>query len=83
MYTLREVFEFARFWAIGSGTEFALGAMFAVYETLTDATEIAEAGVKAACEFNDACGLPLETHSVILSETAYQPKPKLKSKKKS
>ena len=81
MYTLREVFEFDRFWAIGSGTEFALGAMFAVYDTL-DATAIAETGVKAACEFNDGCGLPFETHVVALSETTYEPKPKHKFKGK-
>lgn len=82
MYTLREVFEFDRFWAIGSGTEFALGAMFAVYETLADAAAIAEIGIKAACEFNDACGLPLEVHTVELSDTAYQPKPRFKGKKR-
>ena len=82
MYTLREVFEFDRFWAIGSGTEFALGAMFAVYEQFEDAAKIAETGVLAACEFNDACGLPLEIHQIELSATAYQPKPKFAGKKK-
>lgn len=84
MYTLREVFEFDRFWAIGSGTEFALGAMFAVYEQFDDAVQIAETGVRAACEFNDGCGLPLETHQIELSQTAYvsKPKPKFKGKPK-
>jgi ATP-dependent protease HslVU (ClpYQ) peptidase subunit len=32
VYSMREVFEFDRFWAIGSGRSFALGAMYAQYE---------------------------------------------------
>ena len=31
IYSYREVFSFERFWAIGSGRSFALGAMFAAY----------------------------------------------------
>ena len=32
VYSYREVFSFERFWGIGSGRNFALGAMYAVYE---------------------------------------------------
>ena len=32
VYSYREVFSFDRFWAIGSGRNFALGAMYATYE---------------------------------------------------
>jgi ATP-dependent HslUV protease subunit HslV len=33
VYSYREVFEFDRFWAAGSGRSFALGAMHALYES--------------------------------------------------
>ena len=45
VYSYREVFEFERFWAIGSGRSFALGAMYAGYDKLKTAREIAELGV--------------------------------------
>jgi ATP-dependent HslUV protease subunit HslV len=32
VYSYREVFEFDRFWAAGSGRSFALGAMHALYD---------------------------------------------------
>ena len=56
----REVLELDRFWAIGSGSSLALGAMYAVYENLDDPKAIAEAGVAAACEFDRGCDLPME-----------------------
>lgn len=68
MYSLREVYEFERFWAIGSGTEYALGAMYAVYNFFDEPEKIAETGIRAACEFDDGCGLPLEIFSVELNE---------------
>ena len=36
VYSYREVFEFDRFWGIGSGRSFALGAMYAVYDKAED-----------------------------------------------
>lgn len=69
IYSMREVYEFERFWAIGSGTDYALGAMFAKYETFDEPERIAETAVKAACEFDDGCGLPFTLHSVKLSKT--------------
>ncbi|EDY86665.1 20S proteasome, A/B subunit [gamma proteobacterium HTCC5015] len=56
---MRDVTEFERFWAVGSGAEFALGAMHALYERLDDAEAIARAGVEAGAEFNTASGLPV------------------------
>ena len=41
VYSLRDVFEYERFWASGSGGEYALGAMHALYDT-ADALTIAE-----------------------------------------
>lgn len=63
----REVNEFSTFWAIGSGQEFALGAMNAIYNLEFTSKEIAEAGVAAAAEFDDGCSLPLHSESLTLT----------------
>ena len=55
----REVFEFERFWAIGSGRRFALGAMHAVWSRAKTAREVAEAGVAAGCEFDTSSAAPV------------------------
>ncbi len=57
----REVHEHNLFWALGSGKQIALGALHALYDTDATAQEIAEAGVKAASEFDDGCGLPIQS----------------------
>jgi len=57
----REVNEFKSYWAIGSGRRLALGALHALYEQKLSAKALVEAGVKAAAEFDDGCGLPLKT----------------------
>jgi ATP-dependent HslUV protease, peptidase subunit HslV len=62
----REVFEFDRFWAIGSGRRFALGAMFARYEQAKSAREVAEAGALAGCEFDTSSAAPLRLHTLKL-----------------
>jgi ATP-dependent HslUV protease, peptidase subunit HslV len=62
----REVFEFERFWAIGSGRRFALGAMHALYERAKTARDIAEAGVLAGCEFDTSSAAPVRLHSLKL-----------------
>ena len=68
IYSLREVSEYTRFWAIGSGSEYALGAMFALYDRLKSAEEIARAGVEAGSEFNTASALPLTIYTVDLKK---------------
>jgi ATP-dependent protease HslVU (ClpYQ) peptidase subunit len=37
VYSMREVFEYTQFWAVGSGREFALGAMYSQYPKLRSA----------------------------------------------
>jgi len=66
VYSLREVSEYTKFWAIGSGSEFALGAMHALYNRLDSAEEIARAGVEAGAEFNNASALPMSIHTIEL-----------------
>ena len=63
----RSVAQYTRFWAIGSGKRLAIGAMHAAYNLLDDPRAIAEAGMRAACQFDDGCALPLEMISVPLT----------------
>jgi ATP-dependent protease HslVU (ClpYQ) peptidase subunit len=62
----REVFEFQRFWAIGSGRRFALGAMHAIYDRAKTAREVAEAGVLAGCEFDTSSAPPVRVQTFKL-----------------
>jgi ATP-dependent protease HslVU (ClpYQ) peptidase subunit len=66
VYSMREVFEFDRFWAIGSGRDFALGAMYTLYGKTRGAAAIAEAGVTAGAEFDTGTSLPITLHEVGL-----------------
>ena len=53
VYSYREVFNFDRFWAIGSGRAFALGAMYAEYDKKAmSAKDLATLGVSAGIEFD-------------------------------
>lgn len=66
IYSLREVSEYKKFWAIGSGSEYALGAMYAMYDRLDSAEDIARAGVEAGAEFNNATALPMTSFTIDL-----------------
>lgn len=66
VYSMREVFEFDRFWAIGSGRDFALGAMYTIYGKARGAAEIARAGVMAGAEFDTGTAEPITLHEVRL-----------------
>ena len=66
VYSMREVFELDRFWAIGSGRDFALGAMYVLYENAKSARGVAEAGVRAGAEFDTGTAPPMMMHSVKL-----------------
>ena len=66
VYSYREVFEFDRFWGIGTGRAFALGAMFAGFDKAKSALELAELGVRAGCEFDKNSSGPVHAHSIKL-----------------
>lgn len=68
VYSYREVFQFDRFWAIGSGRSFALGAMFAGYDKHKTAKEIAELGARAGCEFDKNSSGPIKSHTLKLNK---------------
>jgi ATP-dependent protease HslVU (ClpYQ) peptidase subunit len=68
VYSMREVFEFDRFWSIGSGRDFALGAMYALYEGESDAAAIARAGIEAGAEFDTGTAPPIMLFTVRLAK---------------
>jgi len=70
VYSMREVFEFDKFWSIGSGRDFALGAMYTVFKGRKSAEEIAKIGVLAGAEYDTGTGLPMNIASVKLSGKA-------------
>ncbi len=66
IYSMREVFEFKKFWAAGSGREYALGAMSAMYDRLDSAEAVARAGIEAGCLFDKNSSLPLSVVTIPL-----------------
>lgn len=64
LYSLREVEQYSRFWAVGSGSEFALGAMQTAYEIYDTAEQIAQAGVFAGATFDNASSLPMTSYTL-------------------
>lgn len=67
IYSLREVDEYTRFWAVGSGAEYALGAMQSVYDRLESAEAIARAGIEAGAMFDNSSALPMTSLTVNLT----------------
>jgi ATP-dependent protease HslVU (ClpYQ) peptidase subunit len=68
IYSMREVFEYTQYWSIGSGHEFALGAMQHAYARCDDAAEIARAGVDAGIAFDKNSAAPITLYNVKLLE---------------
>jgi len=63
----RTVQEYRKFYAIGTGTDLALGAMYAAYDRPgLSAEQVVRLAVEAAAEFDDATGLPVISHAVKL-----------------
>ena len=63
-YELRSVQQFIRFAAIGSGAQYALGALHALYDRLDSPEEIAREVLKTVVEFDDSSGLPGSFYTV-------------------
>ena len=66
VYSLRSVDEFNKFWAFGSGCEYALGALYCCYDSLDSVEEIAIKAIEAAASFDDATALPITTRVIDL-----------------
>jgi ATP-dependent HslUV protease subunit HslV len=67
IYSMREVFEYTQYWAIGSGHEFALGAMHQAYTRCDNAMDIAHSGVETGIAFDKNSDLPITTYNVKLA----------------
>jgi ATP-dependent HslUV protease subunit HslV len=70
VYSMREVFEYTRFWAVGSGRDFALGAMLANYGRLKSAEAVAKSGVEAGTTFDKNSALPLTLYTLACTGDA-------------
>ncbi|MEM9803211.1 MAG: hypothetical protein AAGA20_23030 [Planctomycetota bacterium] len=67
-YPQRSVQEFNKFYAFGSGAEYALGAMAAAFDSASSAEEVARIGVETAAGFDVSTGLPLTLRTIPLRE---------------
>ena len=68
-YPLRSVQEYERFYAFGSGAEYAIGAMHTVYERAETPEHVAVRGIEAAAAFDDSTALPYTLRSLTLAPT--------------
>ena len=63
----RDVTQYKKFAAFGSGGDYAIGAMHAVYKVEDKSAEdIARIGIETAAEFDDATALPLNCYTIKL-----------------
>lgn len=66
VYSMREVFEYTQYWAIGSGHEFALGALHHAYSQHAKAEEVARAGVDAGIALDKNSSSPITLYHIAL-----------------
>ena len=65
----RTVQEFSKFYAFGSGGDYALGALYSIYDQpRRSAEDIARLAISAAAEFDDGTGMPVTSYAVKLKE---------------
>jgi ATP-dependent protease HslVU (ClpYQ) peptidase subunit len=63
----RTVQEFSRFYAYGSGSDYALGALYSAYDDpQRSAEQLARHAIEAAAEFDDGTGTPISVYTVRL-----------------
>lgn len=79
----REVMEYSKFWAIGSGGDFALGAMEILYEQDLSASEIAETAALTATKFSPGCAPPIYVQTVQIAKDTKQTERKKTTRKSS
>ncbi len=71
----RTVQEFSRFYAFGSGSNYAMGALHALHgQRGLDAETLARRAVEAAAEFDDATGLPVDCKRIKLTTARKRPR---------
>lgn len=70
----RNVTECSKFWAIGSGANFALGALDILYQQNLTAGEIAREAALTATKFNPGCAPPIHVETIQRGETSQKAK---------
>jgi len=70
LYSYRSSQQFHKFWAAGSGRDYALGAMQSVYDQYDDVVDIVKAGLNASAEFDSATGSPFEIYKCDMIQPA-------------
>lgn len=63
----RAVRKYTKYSAIGTGEDYALGAISSVYNMIESPEEIAKIGVEAAAQFDRKTDLPIHTRCIELS----------------
>ncbi|MFZ5501966.1 MAG: MFS transporter [Pseudomonadota bacterium] len=66
IYSMREVFEYTQYWAIGSGHEFALGALHQAYPHYDDVAALATTAVESGIALDKNSAAPITCYSVKL-----------------
>ncbi len=64
LYGMQNVQEYSKFYSFGSGSQYAMGVMHALYEQDFSAQQIATKALEAACCFDDASDSPFEVEEV-------------------
>lgn len=59
--------RFEKYYAIGAGEDFALGALYSLYDTDLNAGDLARRAVEAAINFSTRCGGEIECEQVKLT----------------
>jgi ATP-dependent protease HslVU (ClpYQ) peptidase subunit len=67
VYSMREVFEYTQYWAIGSGHEFALGALHHAYGHHNKTADIALAGIDAGIALDKNSSTPITLYQLPLN----------------
>ena len=83
LYSFRSAQQFHLFWAAGSGRDYALGAMQAVYDQCETAEDVVRAGLAASAEFDSATAAPFEIYTVPLKQPAVEKEASKTRKKRS
>jgi ATP-dependent HslUV protease, peptidase subunit HslV len=68
VYSYREVFSFDKFWAIGSGRSYAIGAMHANFDRMKSAADIAQSGVETGMQFDKNSSGPARVFKISKSK---------------
>lgn len=76
IYSYRTAQQFHKFWSAGSGRDYALGAMQAVYDRYDRVEDIVKAGLESAAEFDSGSSGPFDIRKVKLQTSVTKSRPR-------